>query len=40
MEKLMQELKRKGLFPENGTLQEFVKQYGNKDALTKLHTNL
>ena len=40
MEKLMQELKRKGLFPENGTLQEFVKQYGNKDALTSLHNDL
>ena len=40
MEKLMQELQRKGLFPANGTLQEFVKQYGNKDALTSLHTDL
>ncbi len=36
----MQELQRQGLFPANGTLQEFVKQYGNKDALTSLHTNL
>jgi len=36
----MQELQRKGLFPADGTLQEFVKQYGNKEALTSLHTDL
>jgi len=36
----MAEMKRKGLFPQDGTLEEFRKLYGTSDKLSSLHGEL
>ncbi len=40
MEELMNQMKRKGLFPQDGTLEQFRKQYGTSEKMTNLHSNL